>query len=55
MAEGCPEQLNWEFLVYTARFRRDRRPRVEEKLRGFRGTCIRLHTQREMDLFLAAL
>lgn len=52
MAEGCPEQLNWEFLVYTARFKRDRRASVEAKLQGFGGTLIRLRSQREIDAFL---
>jgi adenylate kinase family enzyme len=52
MAEGCPEQLNWEFLIYTARFRRDRRASVEAKLRAFGGTLISLRTQRDIDHFL---
>lgn len=51
MADGCPEQLNWEFLVYTARFKRDRRASIEDKLRAFNGTLIRLSSQREIDAF----
>ena len=34
MAPGCPEQLDWEFLVYTARFPRTVRHRTNERLMG---------------------
>ena len=33
MAEGCPEKLDWEFLKWILRYRRDRRPRVLARLR----------------------
>lgn len=28
LAPGCPEKIDWEFILYTWRFRRDIRPRV---------------------------
>lgn len=33
MAEGCPEKLDWEFLKWILRYRRDRRPRILARLR----------------------
>jgi len=55
MGEGCPEQLNWEFLVYTARFRRNGRKRIEAKMAGYAGTLIRLRSPRQVRAFLAEL
>ena len=55
MGEGCPEQLNWPFLLYTARFRRQGRRRIEARMAGFGGTRIRLRSRREVRAFLAGL
>ncbi len=33
MAEGCPEKLDWQFLKWIWRYRRDRRPKVVARLR----------------------
>jgi adenylate kinase family enzyme len=33
MAEGCPEKLDWEFLKWILRYRKDRRPKVLARLR----------------------
>jgi len=33
MAEGCPEKLDWEFLKWILRYRRDRRPKVLTRLK----------------------
>jgi adenylate kinase family enzyme len=52
MAPGCPEQFSWEFVTYTARFRRDKRAGVEAKIRSFNGPVIRLRSQSEIDAFL---
>ena len=46
MAEGCPEQLDGEFLRYTLRFRRDTRPRVVERLSRFDGDVVVLRSRR---------
>jgi adenylate kinase family enzyme len=55
MAEGCPEQLNWEFLLYTIRFPGGGRQRIERTMRGFAGPRIRLRSRREVRRFLAGL
>ncbi|HYD36249.1 MAG TPA: AAA family ATPase [Allosphingosinicella sp.] len=55
MAPGCPEQLNWEFLVYTFRFPGGGRRRIEQALRGFGGRRIRLRSRGEVRRFLAGL
>ena len=55
MAPGCPEHLNWEFLVYTFRFPSDGRRRVEETMRSFPRQRIRLRSRREVKRFLASL
>lgn len=55
MAPGCPEQLNWEFVLYTCRFRGGGRRRIEQALRGFAGRRIRLRSRAEVRRFLAGL
>jgi adenylate kinase family enzyme len=55
MAEGCPEQLNWEFLVYTARFRWTARERILAKLPAFTGRLIHLRRPRDAARFLRSL
>jgi adenylate kinase family enzyme len=52
MAEGCPEQMGWEFFSYTARFPRDGRRRIVEKLPAFRGSIVRLGGPREVRSWL---
>ena len=54
MAEGCPEHLNFEFLLYTATFRRKVRPRNDRKLQRFTGRLIRLRAPAEVERFLAS-
>ena len=55
MAEGCPEQMSWEFFSYTARFPREGRRRIVDKLPAFRGRLIRLRGPREVRSWLASL
>jgi adenylate kinase family enzyme len=55
MAPGCPEQLNWEFVLYTFRFPGGGRRRIEQALRGFTGRRIRLRSRGEVRRFLAGL
>jgi adenylate kinase family enzyme len=55
MAEGCPEQLNLEFLVYTATFPLTARKRTDAKLAHFKGTRIHLRSPAEARRFLASL
>jgi adenylate kinase family enzyme len=55
MAEGCPERLSWEFLVYTARFPWAGRKRILAKLPAFTGRLVRLRRPREAARFLRSL
>jgi adenylate kinase family enzyme len=55
MAEGCPEQMSGEFLLYTATFPWRSRRRIQAKLAGFRGTVLRLRSKAEVEGFLASL
>jgi adenylate kinase family enzyme len=55
MAQGCPEQLNFEFLVYTAMFPFTARKRTEAKLKRFTGTRVHLTSPAEVRRFLASL
>jgi adenylate kinase family enzyme len=57
MAEGCPEQLSLEFLVYTLRFGGGGggRERIEQSLHAYPGRRIRLRSRREVGAFLNTL
>jgi adenylate kinase family enzyme len=55
MAEGCPEQLNWAFLVYAARFPWVGRKRILAKLPAFTGRLIRVRRPRDAERFLRSL
>lgn len=52
LADGCPERLDWTFLVYIWNFRREKRPRVAEELRRFSGRVIVLRTPAEATRWL---
>lgn len=54
MAEGCPEQVNFEFLLYTATFPWTARKRTDARLQKFSGTYIKLNSPREVRSFLAS-
>ncbi|WP_328991601.1 hypothetical protein OG394_35485 [Kribbella sp. NBC_01245] len=53
-AEGCHEAIDWEFLTYVWRFRRDVVPRIEVALGDFRPV-VRLRSRREVRQYLARL
>lgn len=55
MADGCPEQLDREFLRYTLHFRRDTRPRVVERLSRFGGEVVVLRSRRAARRYLELL
>ena len=55
MADGCPEQLDWGFVLYTARFPWTHRPRIDRILEFFSGKVIRLRSSAEVRRFLASL
>lgn len=54
MAEGCPEQFNFEFLLYTATFPWTARKRSNAKLAKFTGRRIKLRRPAEVRRFLAS-
>jgi adenylate kinase family enzyme len=54
MAEGCPEQLNWEFIAYTWTYRTAVMPRREARLAASGVPVIDLKTPRETETWLAA-
>ncbi|MEM8781628.1 MAG: AAA family ATPase [Planctomycetota bacterium] len=57
MNRGCPERLEWEFLVYVWRFHRDARPRILERLADLpEGVeLITLCHRQEVREFLASV
>ena len=52
MAQGCPEQFNFEFLLYTAAFPFTARKRADAKLARFTGQRIHLRSPAEVRRFL---
>jgi adenylate kinase family enzyme len=57
MSEGCAEKIDLEFLGWIWNFRKNKKPRIEEKLKNFEGekTIIRLHSKAEVEKFLMNL
>lgn len=55
MTEGCPENLNLEFLHYVLVFRRNWRARNASALAGFAGTVLRFQQPSEAEGWLAGL
>jgi adenylate kinase family enzyme len=57
LAEGCPEQVPLEFLLYLWRYPRDSRPRIVRAMRGSGAHArhVVLRAPREVDRFLASL
>jgi adenylate kinase family enzyme len=55
MAEGCPEQFNFQFLLYTATFPFSARRRMFAKLSRFSGRIIRLRSSLEVRKFLRSV
>ncbi|MFC0625903.1 topology modulation protein [Kribbella deserti] len=50
-AAGCPEAIDWQFLKYVWRFRRDTAPRIEAALGDFQP-LVRLRSRREVARYL---
>lgn len=55
MTEGCPENLNLEFLLYVMNFRRAWRQRNGAALAGFAGKVHRFTAPAAADAWLATL
>lgn len=56
MAEGCPEELNAEFVRWVWDYPRKSRPKILAALAAVRETkrIVRLRSRREVERFLAA-
>lgn len=52
MTEGCPENLNLDFLLYVLSFKHNWRMRNAEALKGFQGRVIRFSNPRETNSWL---
>ena len=54
-APGCPEHFDAAFLIYIARFRRNKRARIERSLAAFDGLVLRFTRPRQAASWLADL
>ena len=54
MADGCPEQFDWEFLKWIWDFKNRSKPKIEKILKQYENekTVIRLKSKREVEHFL---
>lgn len=52
--EGCPESIDWQFMMYGWNFRRDKRPGIMEKLKQHSKDkqIILIRTPKEAKLLL---
>jgi adenylate kinase family enzyme len=57
MAAGCPEQLNWEFILWVWNYPKRRRPNILKWMRENAGRkqLIRLRSPAEAERYLAAI
>ncbi len=55
LPEGCRERIDWAFLGYVRRFRRDHRPRLLARLADFPGRIVVLRSRRETSAFIRGL
>lgn len=55
MADGCPEKISLEFLLYTARFPFAARRRTDARLKQFAGKRIHLTSSAQVRRFLASI
>jgi len=55
MAPGCPEQFDWEFLVYVWQFKAKHQPRLEAAMARFAPgrQLVIARSDRDLDAFLA--
>lgn len=55
--EGCPEQLDWEFIKWVWNFRKNKRPGILEKLKKYEKEkkIIILKTRKEVTNFIDQL
>lgn len=56
MAEGCPEQLDWQFLKWIARYKKDNAPAILAKLSAAKGKDVYIfHSPEETKEYLLSL
>jgi adenylate kinase family enzyme len=55
MAPGCPERIDWPFLLYIWRYGRDHGPRVAQALAAFPGEAVVLRGRRDAARYLDRL
>jgi adenylate kinase family enzyme len=55
MAPGCPERLEWDFLLFIARYRRSSGKRMRAAVDRFAGTALVFRHSREAETSLASL
>ena len=55
LAPGCPEQFDWEFLVYVWQFKSKNQPLLEAAITRWGSDCRLLmsRSERDLDAFLA--
>jgi adenylate kinase family enzyme len=52
LPEGCPEQFDWTFLKFVARFHKTHRPQMLAAFQGFGGTKAILRSPAEVRRYL---
>jgi adenylate kinase family enzyme len=56
MAEGCPEQLDWQFLKWIARYKKDKAPAILAKLSAAKEKDVYIfHNPEEAEEYLRSL
>lgn len=57
MAEGCPEQIDWEFLMWIWRFRKNIRPTVLQRIEDFgrHARLVHLRSPREANVWIEGI
>jgi adenylate kinase family enzyme len=55
MTEGCPERLDFAFLLYLIQWNGGPRPRTEAKLKGHEDKVIRLKSPAELQRWMATI
>jgi adenylate kinase family enzyme len=55
LPDGCPERLDWRFLLFVLQYRRKHRARDLKCMHSFSGKVHRFATPTALEVFLAAL
>ena len=52
MAEGCPEKIDLEFLLWIWNYKRDTLPEIQQKITESKKDCIILKSRKDVKRFL---